>query len=168
MENKNQHKTIDIFVGVVLLDYQERIYLIKEKDKNKIGKDRWNLPGGSVDGDENLIEATLRETKEETGYDCEINSMLGCYQGKKGDSSWIYIVFEARLPEKTGKIIDVDIKAGKWFDKNDFLHLHSNDIVHPDMQLVYSTACEGRGLPIENVKSSIMIRSKYWQIKPDN
>ena len=62
MSNK-QNKLLDIFVGVVLLDYQERIYLIKEADKNKIGKNRWNLPGGSVDGEEGLVEAVLRETK---------------------------------------------------------------------------------------------------------
>lgn len=45
---------MDIFVGTVLIDNQERIFLIKERDKNRIGKDRLNLPGGSVDGNESL------------------------------------------------------------------------------------------------------------------
>ncbi len=148
-----KNKLLDIFVGVVLLDYQERIYLIKETDKNKIGKNRWNLPGGSVDGDEGLVEAALRETKEETGYDCEIVSLLGCYMGKKNGKSWIYIVFHGELIKKVNKVVDKDIKAGRWFKKNEFLHLSSNEIVHPDMQLVYNTACEEKGLSIENVKS---------------
>ena len=41
---------------------------------------------------------------------------------------------------------------GKWFSKNEFLHLDSEEIVHPDMQLVYSIATEGKGLSIDSVK----------------
>ncbi len=70
---------MDIFVGTVLLDDNERIFLVKEDDKNKIAKGRWNLPGGSIDGEESLVDAAQRETIEETGYNCEIASLLGCY-----------------------------------------------------------------------------------------
>lgn len=73
--------------------------------------------------------------------------------GKKNDNSWLYVVFQGRLIKKVDKVIDKDIKVGKWFEKNEFLHLGSDEIVHPDMQLVYNTACEEKGLPIENVKS---------------
>jgi len=152
MKNDKKTTLISIFVGIVLLDSEERIYLVKEDDKNKIGQSRWNLPGGSVDGNESLVEAILRETNEETGYSCEINSMLGCYQGNKKNKSWLYIVFEGKSPKKISKITDKDIKIGKWFTKNNFLHLRANEIVHPDMQLVYNTACNDCGLSIENMK----------------
>lgn len=143
---------IDAFVGVALLDNQDRIFLIKEDDKNKIGNDRWNLPGGSIDGDEGLIEAALRETKEETGFKAEIASLLGCYKARKKGKSWIYVVFEARLVEKSGKKSDPEVKIGKWFTRDEFLHLDSSQIVHPDMQLVYRIALENRGLPIDSIK----------------
>lgn len=149
---RNRKNLIDSFVGVVLLDSNDRIFLVKEDDKNKIGKNRWNLPGGSIDGDEGLVEAVKRETKEETGYDAEIISMLGCYKCKKGNNSWVYTVFEARITGKFNKKTDPGIKDGRWFEKDKFLHLGADDIVHPDMQLVYTVAIEGRGLSIDTVK----------------
>lgn len=149
---KKAENNMDAFVGVVLLDDQDRIYLIKENDKNKIGKGRWNLPGGSIDNDEGLLEAAKRETKEETGYNAKISSLLGCYLCKKEDYSWIYVVFEANWLQKTGGRTDPGIEIGKWFTRNEFLHLDANEIVHPDMQLVYNVAIEGRGLPVDSVK----------------
>lgn len=143
---------MDVFVGTVLLDEQERIFLIKEEDKNTIGKNRWNLPGGSVDLDESLIEAATRENKEETGYDAEITSLVGCYNCKKRNQLWVYIVFSAKIKGEKEKITDSGVKEGKWFSKEEFLHMDSLELVHPDMQLVYNIAIEEKGLPIDSIK----------------
>jgi len=143
---------MDLFVGVVLYDDQERIYLIKEDDKNQIGRDRWNLPGGSVDIGESLIESAIREVKEETGYKTDINSLLGCYKCRKMDKAWVYIVFGAKTKSAKGKLEDPDIKEGRWFSKEKFLHMDSSELVHPDMQLVYNIAIENRGLRTDSVK----------------
>lgn len=142
----------NFFVGAVLLDNKERIYLVKEDDKNKIGKDRWNLPGGSVDKNESLTDAIIREVREETGYAAKPVSVLGCYLCKKYNNLWIYIVFEVKLKNRSDKITDSDIKKGKWFSKNEFLHLDSEEIVHPDMHLVYNIAIRDNGLSIDSVK----------------
>ncbi len=147
-----QEPNRDFFVGVVLFDNLDRIYLIKEEDKNKIGKDRWNLPGGSIDENEGFVEAALREVREETGYSCRIDSLLGCYLCKKEDRSWIYVVFRATLNKKVGRRTDPGIKTGRWFEREEFLHLSSDKIVHPDMQLVYNIAIENRGLPLDSIK----------------
>ena len=143
---------LDAFVGVVLKDEKDRIYLIREKDKHDITKKRWNLPGGSVDKDEGFIEAAIRETKEKTGFDITVNSLLGCYKCKKGHNSWIFIVFEGRLSGKESVKIDTDVMEGKWFDEKPFMELNSSEIVHPDMRLVYQIADENRGLKIDSVK----------------
>lgn len=144
---------MEIFVGTVLIDENERIFLIKENDKNNIGQNRWNLPGGSVDNKESLIAAAQRETYEETGYDTKILSLVGCYYCQKNNTSWIYIVFEAKLNKKLGRIKDIEVKKGKWFIKDEFMHLDVAQLVHPDMQLVYKIALEGKGCPLSAVKS---------------
>jgi len=148
---KDLNSTCEAFVGIVLLN-NNQIYLVKEDDKNMIGKNRWNLPGGSIDGDESLTEAAKRETKEETGYEVKITSLLGCYKCKKSNSSWVYVVFEGKIMGKTNKKTDKGIKRGRWFEKNKFLHLDASAIVHPDMQLVYKIAIEGKGLSVDTVK----------------
>lgn len=143
---------LDAYVGVVLKDEQNKIFLIREKDKHDISKERWNLPGGSVEKNEGFIEAAIREVREKTGYNISVNSILGCYKCKKGSNSWIFIVFDSRLIGKVGHIEDSDVIEGKWFDEKSFLELKSSDIVHPDMRLVYQIADENRGLKIDSVK----------------
>jgi ADP-ribose pyrophosphatase YjhB (NUDIX family) len=41
--------------------------------------DNWALPGGAVDLGESLAQAAVRETKEESGIDCEITGLTGIY-----------------------------------------------------------------------------------------
>jgi 8-oxo-dGTP pyrophosphatase MutT (NUDIX family) len=61
-------------VNVVVEDDARRILLIRRTDN-----DNWALPGGAIDLGESLVQAAVRETKEETGIDCEITGLVGIY-----------------------------------------------------------------------------------------
>tara|TARA_B100000965_G_scaffold20616_1_gene15542 strand:- start:518 stop:994 length:477 start_codon:yes stop_codon:yes gene_type:complete len=50
-------------VGIVLLNYKNKVFVAKRIDNPK---NFWQMPQGGVDGDENYYEAALRELKEET------------------------------------------------------------------------------------------------------
>ena len=50
------------------------ILLIRRSDN-----DNWAMPGGAVDLGESLEQAAVRETKEESGIDCEITGLTGIY-----------------------------------------------------------------------------------------
>jgi len=39
----------------------------------------WVFPGGQVEEGENLIDALIREIKEESGIDVEVSSLIGIY-----------------------------------------------------------------------------------------
>lgn len=143
----------EIYTGTVLVDDQSRIYLIKEDDKNKIGQDRWNLPGGSVDEGESLIDSVKRETAEETGYQVGVKSLLGCYKAFKKGKSWLYVVFAAELLKGgKGVVKDASVREGRWFEREAFLKMDDSLMVHPDMKLVYKIAIENKGLPLDSVK----------------
>jgi 8-oxo-dGTP pyrophosphatase MutT (NUDIX family) len=46
---------------------------------HRTDNDNWALPGGAQDLGESLVQTGVRETKEETGIDCEITGLVGLY-----------------------------------------------------------------------------------------
>lgn len=60
-----------VTVGAIVVNEKKQVLLVKRApDMHNGGK--FTIPGGFLDRDENTQEATLRELKEETGYDGEI------------------------------------------------------------------------------------------------
>lgn len=65
-------------VNVVVANDAGDILLIRRSDN-----DNWALPGGAIDLGESAAQAAVRETKEETGIDCEITGLVGIYTDPK-------------------------------------------------------------------------------------
>jgi ADP-ribose pyrophosphatase YjhB (NUDIX family) len=45
--------------------------------------DRWAIPGGGQDIGETVVQAVVREVREETGIDIEVSSLVGIYSDPK-------------------------------------------------------------------------------------
>ena len=65
-------------VNVVIENDAGEILMIERSDNGN-----WALPGGAIDLGESMSQAGVRETKEETGIDCEILDVLGIYTDPK-------------------------------------------------------------------------------------
>jgi len=65
-------------VNAVVVNDAGEILLIRRSDN-----DNWALPGGAIDLGESVVQAAIRETKEETGIDCEITGLVGIYSDPK-------------------------------------------------------------------------------------
>lgn len=65
-------------VNVVVTNDGGDILMIRRTDN-----DNWAIPGGAVDLGESVRQAAVRETKEETGIDCEITGLVGIYSDPK-------------------------------------------------------------------------------------
>jgi ADP-ribose pyrophosphatase YjhB (NUDIX family) len=65
-------------VNVVVTNDAGDVLLIRRSDN-----DNWAVPGGAIDLGESLIQAAIRETREETGVDCEITGLVGIYTDPK-------------------------------------------------------------------------------------
>jgi ADP-ribose pyrophosphatase YjhB (NUDIX family) len=65
-------------VNVVVTNDAGEILLIRRSDN-----DNWAIPGGGVDLGESVAEAAVRETREESGIECQITGLVGIYSDPK-------------------------------------------------------------------------------------
>jgi 8-oxo-dGTP pyrophosphatase MutT (NUDIX family) len=54
-------------VAVIVQDAQDRVLLLLRGPTDPWMPLRWNLPGGGVERGESIVEAAMRETREEAG-----------------------------------------------------------------------------------------------------
>ena len=65
-------------VNVVVANEAGEILMIRRSDN-----DNWAVPGGAIDLGESMVQAAVRETREETGIECEITGLVGIYSDPK-------------------------------------------------------------------------------------
>ena len=59
-------------VNVVVTNRAGDVLLIRRSDN-----DNWAVPGGAIDLGESLVQAAVREKREETGIECEVTGLVG-------------------------------------------------------------------------------------------
>ena len=97
---------------------REQIILVKRG--NEPFKGQWAFPGGFVDYGETVEDAALRELREETGVEAEIQGILGVYSNPKRDprAHHISIVFIAQYIKGQPKGGD-DAAEAAWYKIKD-------------------------------------------------
>ena len=65
-------------VNVVVVNDASEILMIRRTDN-----DNWAVPGGAIDLGESVGQAAVRETREESGIECEITGIVGIYSDPK-------------------------------------------------------------------------------------
>lgn len=95
-----------IVVGVCIKSEKNEILMVQEA-KDEI-KGLYNIPAGKLDSSESILEGVIRETKEETGFDIKLDSIL-CIQYLE-DKSILKIIFNATI-----------ISGSISFDKNEIM-----------------------------------------------
>jgi ADP-ribose pyrophosphatase YjhB (NUDIX family) len=78
---KNPSPTVDIIIEIETEDGRQGIVLIKRK----YPPPGWALPGGFVDYGESLEQAAVREAKEETSLDIQLQCQMHTYSDPKRD-----------------------------------------------------------------------------------
>lgn len=80
-----QFPTHIVAVDGIVENEKNEILLVKNRDKEV-----WTVPGGQVEIGENLIDALIREIKEESGIDAVVDKLVcissntGTYEGNNG------------------------------------------------------------------------------------
>jgi 8-oxo-dGTP pyrophosphatase MutT (NUDIX family) len=98
-----------------------RLLCVEEKVGGKLVI---NQPAGHLEPDESLLEAALRETREETGWDVRLTAFLGAYQWKAPETGRHYLRFAfAAEPDRhdPARRLDEGIVQALWLTPDELL-----------------------------------------------
>ena len=110
-------RTVAYIVAVILINEKNEICLIEEAKESC--RHKWYLPAGRVERGENLMDAVIREAKEETGYLVEPLSI--CLVEMDEAALWYRFTFLARITGLSLKTQpDAESLQAKWFNLNSF------------------------------------------------
>ena len=117
---KNPSLTCDVFI------YDDDLNFILIKRMNDPFKDCWALPGGFVEYGESVEDAAIREAKEETNIDVELEELVNVYSAPDIDPRrhTVTVAYTAKGDLKTRKA-DSDAKDIDVFqvDKLDSINI---------------------------------------------
>lgn len=121
--------SVHLGVGTLIQNPQGEYLLIQEAKQHVKGK--WNLPSGgySKEGEqieETIREAAIRETREETGLEVDIEGLIGIYvrDAERTDKKNVNIFFEAsKTGGNLGNVKQGEILDAKYFKKSEVRQL---------------------------------------------
>ena len=102
-----------IYVSTVV-ENEGKFILVREKKEQCYGK--WNIPSGHVEEDEFIIDAAIREVKEETNIDVELTGVIAVFNNMFENFNSISFVFSSNITKNNeinfnkNEIIEI-----KWF-----------------------------------------------------
>lgn len=132
-------------VVAIIQDNQGRVLMIHKTDN-----DKWALPGGGHEIGESIAESVVREVKEETGYDVEVETLTGTYTNPKHVMAYddgevrqqFSLAFKARLSGGSARTSSESSEVC-WLTPDEIAALD----VHPSMRLRIEHALSGRERP---------------------
>lgn len=132
-------------VVAIVTDDEDRVLLIHKTDNNL-----WALPGGGHEIGESIADTVIREVKEETGYDVEVERVTGLYTNPGHVMEYddgevrqqFSIAFRAKFLGGTARTSS-ESRAVRWVHRNELEGLN----LHPSMRLRIQHALEDRDAP---------------------
>ncbi|HSZ29330.1 MAG TPA: NUDIX domain-containing protein [Pseudonocardiaceae bacterium] len=103
-------------VNVVITNDDGDLLLIRRSDN-----DNWAVPGGAVDLGESLSQAAVRETREESGIDCEITGLVGIYTDPK---HLILYTSNAEVRQEFSVLLTARVTGGELATSSETTEVH--------------------------------------------
>ena len=108
-----------VIVGGII-EKNGKVLLVQEKAQKCYGK--WNLPAGHLEPNESIMQAAIREIKEETGCDVELTGIATLANRIVGNDIIIEIIFSTKIVNENIKFNPEEQLDVKWWNIEDILN----------------------------------------------
>ena len=139
--------------AAAVIEKGNKILLLREeKDKTyERSKGLWTLPVGKMNKNESLIDAVLREVKEETGYDIKVSGTIGIYELFSVDKKKqvFGVAFKGKLTKKQ-KPRAAEFKNIIWINVKEILR--KNIKLRKGIKEIIKDYQKGIILPVSHIK----------------
>lgn len=106
---------------LLMIDPEDKYLLMYRSDHPAFGKDP-DLPGGTLEDNETLLETMLREVKEEAGVNINANNIDEVYSGTEYSVHGThYALFVAKLKTRPKIIMSWEHSSYEWLERDKFL-----------------------------------------------
>ncbi len=111
-----------IGVFAAIFDEHGRILLVKRN----YGPKNWTTPGGRLEAGESPPQALEREVQEETGYQIEVNRLIGAYSAPFKDD--LVLFFESKVLRQRNWQPGQEISEMRFFGHDELPSLRSRTL----------------------------------------
>lgn len=137
---------MQIIVGGII-EKDGKYLLVQEAKKACYGK--WSLPAGHLEFNESLEQGAIREIKEETGCDVELNGI--CYIANRvlEDDLRVMIIFNAKIINEDIKFNENEILNVQWFEYEEIANKMDNMLRGGYVKTAFDNQRKGLIVPID-------------------
>ena len=110
----------------VYIKKDNKILMVQENKESKKGK--WNMPAGKLDNNESIIDAAIREAKEETGIDINIKGLIAILENVTSIGQLVVFYFMGEYKSGEIEFDNEEIADVKWMTEKEIKNLDKNTI----------------------------------------
>ena len=131
-----------------IVEHQNKFLFVEEYAQGKVVL---NQPAGHLEPDESLAHAALRETLEESGYQIELQGLLGYYSHKSPLNNETYYrmcFYGVLLNEEAKTELDPDIIRTLWLSVEEF-RSREHELRTPMVKICLDDYLAGKRFPLD-------------------
>ncbi len=107
----------------VIIEHDGKFLMVEELNEDQNNRPVFSMPAGHIEARESIIDAALREAREESGCEVELTALTGIYDYVKDNETIERFCFAAKLKEIPKHLHsndpDHEILNVRWYSKDE-------------------------------------------------